>query len=160
MSSRYTKTVETFQPLLNALSFDKTKRREQIMHYNQSMIAGNLGRDVEVRHTTGGKAVADLSVAISRGKDKDPIWTKITVWEKTAEYMADAKKGDNVIAIGVRYDVDEYEKDGEKKKTHYFVADSWSRVTFIPKRSYVEKFDSAGAELDEMPNDGSDDLPF
>lgn len=82
---------------------------------NVITITGNIGRDIEIRHTTGGKAVGSFSVADSQGKDKAPIWWNCDLWEtsggrleKTAPYLT---KGQQVTIVG---QVNEREHEGKK----------------------------------------------
>ena len=49
--------------------------------YNRVILAGNLGRDPELRYTPSGQAVANLSVATNeRWRDKDGNNQERTVW--------------------------------------------------------------------------------
>jgi len=71
--------------------------------YQQTQIIGHLGKDVTMRYTADGKAVADFTVAINSGfgDTKSTAWFKVTAWEKTAEncnqYLA---KGSKVFISG------------------------------------------------------------
>ena len=60
---------------------------------NKVIIVGNLGQDPEVRYTTSGSAVTNISVATSETwKDKTPMkmspkrngieWFSLVVWQK------------------------------------------------------------------------------
>lgn len=83
---------------------------------NNISIAGNLGRDAEVRHMQNGDAVCSFTVADSQGKDKETIWWRCSMFGKRAESLAPyLKKGAQVTVAG---NVIEraYEKDGEQKK--------------------------------------------
>ncbi len=76
--------------------------------FNKVIVAGNLSRDVELRHLNNGTAVADVSLAInSQWKDKDGqkhedvTFIDCTVWGKTAELAAEyLKKGSAVLFEG------------------------------------------------------------
>ena len=49
------------------------------MTLNKMMIIGNLGADPELRYTPGGKAVAELRVAVNdRSKGADGDWVSST----------------------------------------------------------------------------------
>lgn len=52
-----------------------------------------LGRDAELRYSTSGKAVANLSLAVSYGQkgqdgNRPTQWIEASIWEKQAEVMA------------------------------------------------------------------------
>jgi single-strand DNA-binding protein len=60
----------------------------------QVTILGNTGRDVELRYTPQGTAVANFSVASNtvrntpEGNKKMTVWYRITAWGKQAETLA------------------------------------------------------------------------
>ena len=83
---------------------------------NVITIAGQLGRDIELRYTPAGKAVGNFSVADSQGRDKPTIWWNCQIWDKRAEALAPyLLKGQSVTVTGTVTER-EYEKDGQKRK--------------------------------------------
>ena len=60
---------------------------------NKIMIIGNLGKDPEMKFTSGGKAVTSFSVAVGRtshnadtGQSEEQTeWFRVITWEKLAE---------------------------------------------------------------------------
>lgn len=65
------------------------------------VIGGRVGGDPQVNETKGGDAVASFSVADSRGKDKDPIWFRVSVWGQSVEFVEKyVRKGRSVMVIG------------------------------------------------------------
>jgi single-strand DNA-binding protein len=72
------------------------------------ILAGNLGRDPEMRYLPSGQAVTSLSVATNRqytGSDgqlvKETIWFRVSVWGKQAEVCNQyLKKGRQVLVEG------------------------------------------------------------
>lgn len=79
---------------------------------NVITIAGRLGKDAEIRTTSGGKSVASFSVADDQGRDKGAIWWNCQLWgergEKLAQYL---RKGSQVTVSGT---VSEREYEGKK----------------------------------------------
>lgn len=66
-------------------------------------IAGNIGRDAEVRRTQSGDAVTSWSVAVEdrTQKEKSTIWFKCTLWGKRGETLAQyLTKGGRVAVSG------------------------------------------------------------
>ena len=55
--------------------------------WHKIVAVGRLGKDVELRYSTDGKAVASFSVAVDDGfgENKKTIWLRVSVWEKQAE---------------------------------------------------------------------------
>jgi len=72
------------------------------------ILAGNLGRDPEMRYTPTGQAVTSFSVATNRrytnnnGESvKETIWFRISAWGKMAETCNQyLKKGSKVLVEG------------------------------------------------------------
>ena len=76
--------------------------------FHTVIIAGNVGRDAEMRYTPSGQAVASFSVATNRqytassGEQvKETIWFRISAWGKQAEICNQyVKKGMKVLVEG------------------------------------------------------------
>jgi single-strand DNA-binding protein len=76
--------------------------------YHTIIIAGNLGRDPEMRYTPAGQAVTSFSVATNRqytnnsGETiKETVWFRVSAWGKTAEICNQyLKKGSKVLVEG------------------------------------------------------------
>ena len=76
--------------------------------FHTIIIAGNVGRDPEMRYTPGGTPVTSFSVATSRNwtnaqgeATKETIWFRISCWNKLAETANSyVKKGSKVLVEG------------------------------------------------------------
>lgn len=85
---------------------------------NKAMIIGNLGQDPEVRSTSSGTRVANLSVATNRsytrrdGTEVDEVeWHNVTLWDRLAEVAEEyLSRGDRVYVEG-RLDTHKWEGD-------------------------------------------------
>jgi single-strand DNA-binding protein len=76
---------------------------------NRVILVGNLGKDPEVRYTSGGQAVANLRIATSRSwtdkqsgqRKEETEWHDVEVWGKQAEQCAEyLSKGRQVYVEG------------------------------------------------------------
>ena len=68
---------------------------------NNLTVAGQLGRDAEIRFLPNGDPVANFSIADSQGKDKDAIWWNCQLFGKRAESLAQyLTKGQSVTITG------------------------------------------------------------
>jgi single-strand DNA-binding protein len=68
---------------------------------NNITVAGQLGRDAEVRYLPNGDPVANFTIADSQGKDKDAIWWNCQLFGKRAESLAQyLTKGQAVTITG------------------------------------------------------------
>lgn len=80
-------------------------------------IAGNVGKDAQLRHTQGGEPVLGFSLAIDQGKDKDgnkrdSVWVSCSIWGKRAESLQTyITKGTKLVLSG-RPGVNVYEGKG------------------------------------------------
>lgn len=82
---------------------------------NSITVAGQLGRDAEVRYLPNGDAVANFSVADSQGKDKPTIWWNCQLFGKRAESLSQyLMKGQSVTVSG-NITQRTYQKDGVDK---------------------------------------------
>lgn len=116
---------------------------------NQVYLVGNAGADAEVK-SVNGKTLTKLRLATterykSGGEDKkETTWHAITCWGDTGEAASQIKKGDRVIVTG-KISVREYEKDGEKRKSHEIVAFNVAKL--VDTRAGVDK----AAAFDDIP---------
>ncbi|MDP6792719.1 MAG: single-stranded DNA-binding protein [Anaerolineales bacterium] len=139
--------------------------------YNRVILAGNLGRDPEMRYTPSGQAVANLSVATNeKWTDKDgnnqerTVWWRVAVWGKQAEtcnqYLS---KGRQVLVEG-RMNSD----DSGNPRTFQRKDGSWGAsfevtaqvVRFLGGRGVGGSQDGSAADYDAPPIASEDDIPF
>ena len=92
---------------------------------NNITIAGQLGRDAEVRQMPNGDPVANFSVADSQGREKPTIWWNCQLFGKRAESLAQyLTKGTSVTVSGNVTQRSYTDKNGvEKVSTEIRVAD-------------------------------------
>ena len=68
---------------------------------NSISLVGRAGRDPECRFFESGAAVANLTLAVNRGKDRDPDWFNLEIWGKQAQVAADhVRKGSLIGVVG------------------------------------------------------------
>lgn len=91
---------------------------------NLHIILGNVGKDPEVRYTTSGQAVCELSIATTeKWKDKNTgetkeqtTWHKVTFWGRQAEICGEyVKKGSQIYVEGQPYTEEWTDKEGIKR---------------------------------------------
>jgi single-strand DNA-binding protein len=76
--------------------------------YQKLLIAGNLGKDPEMRYTANGTPVTSFSIASNRRYTnsagelvEETIWFRISTWNRLAEICAEyLKKGAKVLVEG------------------------------------------------------------
>jgi single-strand DNA-binding protein len=98
---------------------------------NKAILVGNLGRDAEMRFTTGGTAVASVSIATTDHftdrdgqKREDTQWHRIVIWGKTAESIQPyLTKGKQIYVEGKIQTREWTDKEGKQVKTPEIRAD-------------------------------------
>ncbi len=99
---------------------------------NKAMILGRLGRDPEVRYTSGGAPVANISIATnSRSRDKSGEWQDVTEWHRIVLFNKNAeiaekylKKGGAVYIEGrIQTRSWEDQQSGQKRYSTEIIAD-------------------------------------
>lgn len=85
---------------------------------NSICIAGNIGKDAELRSLSDGTPVAQFSVADSQGRDKPTIWWRCALFGKRAESLAPyLVKGGQVTVTGTVTEREYTDKDGSPRKS-------------------------------------------
>ncbi len=84
---------------------------------NVITVAGQLGKDAELRYLPNGDAVCNFSVADSQGREKPTIWWRASLFGKRAESLSQyLKKGTSVTVSGTITEREYTDKDGTQKK--------------------------------------------
>ena len=117
---------------------------------NRVELLGRVGKDPEMRYTSGGTAVTNLSLATDRQRkdgESTTDWHRVVCWAKLAEtinqYVA---KGDRLYVTG-RLVYDSYE--GEDGQRRYYTEVHARDVVFLDSRNGqrdAEVDDAAGAQ--------------
>jgi single-strand DNA-binding protein len=98
---------------------------------NKVILVGNLGRDAEMRFTSGGTPVATVSMATTEkfndregNKKEDTQWHRIVIWGKTAESLHEyLTKGKQIYVEGRLQTREWTDKEGKPVKTTEVRAD-------------------------------------
>lgn len=127
---------------------------------NVCTFIGRLGRDPEMRFTTGGKAVVSFSLAVNRdGKKDESDWIDFVAWEKTAEVIANhCHKGD-LLGVTGSLQQRSWEKDGQKRTAHEVKV---NRIDFCGGKKNAGSAPAPAPDADGfVPITGDDEtLPF
>ena len=97
---------------------------------NRVVIVGRLTRDPEMRTTSTGKAVVEISVAVTKkfkpqDGSPDADFFNVSAWDKTAEYISQYLTKGRLIAVDGRLQSRKYTaKDGTEREVVEIVADS------------------------------------
>lgn len=101
--------------------------------FNKVILMGNLTRDPEVRYTTGGSAVCDITLAInhnytdkrSNERREEVSFIDITLWGRTAEIAGEYLAKGRPVLIEGRLQQDKWDdkETGQKRSKLKVVAD-------------------------------------
>jgi len=130
---------------------------------NKAILIGRLTKDVDLRFTASGKAVATFSLAVNRpfSKEKEADFFNIVVWGKSAENCANYLTKGRLVGIEGRLQSRSYLKDDEKRYVTEIVAD---QVEFLEWENKTKKNTNAQnseiniSEFEAMDDD--EDIPF
>jgi len=98
---------------------------------NLHQVIGRLGKDVDVRYTSAGKAVASFSVATSKSwknkesgqKEEKTSWHNITAFGKLGEICGEYLRKGSQVYIAGESETDEYtDKEGVKRYSTKIIA--------------------------------------
>ena len=125
---------------------------------NKVFISGNLTKDVEIRYTNNGKAMAKSGIAVTsafknsdgeRGTD----FFNLIAWGKTAEFFGKyLHKGSKILVEGRLKNNHYTDKNGNKQYTEDIWVDTVEFAGGKPANKFDDNFDG-----DNVPDD---DVPF
>lgn len=126
---------------------------------NSITIAGQLGKDAEMRYLPDGTPVASFSIADSQGKDKPTIWWSAQLFGKRAEALSQyLTKGQAVTVVGNVSQREYTDKDGNKRTSMDV------RVNDVAlqggKREQQAEPQRKAQERNYAPPEDSSDIPF
>ena len=140
--------------------------------YHTLILAGNIGRDPEMRYTPSGQAVTNFSVAVndsytnSQGERVErTIWIRVSTWGKLAETCNQyLKKGRKVLVEG-RLTPDAStggpriwtRQDGTQSASYEITANT---VRFLSSKGEGEGGSASSEASFGQPPEGDMDVPF
>ena len=121
---------------------------------NKTMLIGNITRDVELKYTASGAAVANFGLAVNRiytnadgEKVEDTCFLDIVAWNRLAEVAGEYLSKGRPVFIEGRLQMDTWEQeDGQKRSKLKVIAQN---IQFLGGKAD----DSEGKNPD-------DDIPF
>lgn len=132
---------------------------------NSITVAGQLGRDSEIRSTPSGEQVLSFSVADSQGREKPTIWWNCQLWGKRASSLQQYLVKGQTVTVSGNVTMREYtSKDGTPKQAMEIrvqdVALQGGRPAMpahpASEKARTEPPRTSGSGFDDM----EDDIPF
>ena len=137
---------------------------------NRVTLVGNLARDVELRYTQSGTAVAQTTIVTNESRKKGDGWEdiptfhRLVIWGKTAEWVSKMGVKGMKFYVDGRITNSSYEKDGV---THY--KSEITVLNAIPMSGAKKTAPASGGEAttEELANTSTqmdevnvEDIPF
>ena len=93
---------------------------------NHITIMGRLTKDVELRRTNTGTAVASFTLAVDRDfGEKETDFIEVVAWKNTAEFVSKYFGKGRMAVVSGRLQIRKWQdKDGKKRSTAEVVADN------------------------------------
>ena len=128
---------------------------------NNITVAGNLGKDAELRRLPDGTGILNFAIADSQGKDKNAIWWECSIFGKRAESLSQyLVKGQTVTVSGSVSEREYVDKDGANRTARSVrVAD----LALQGGRQTEQRSAPSAPPQKQAPSDMSDldsDIPF
>jgi single-strand DNA-binding protein len=134
--------------------------------FNKVYLMGRLVKDVDLKYTPGGTAVAEFRMAVNRNyttsggeKREETLFIEVTVWGRRGEVVAQyCSKGSSLFIEG-RLKQDNWEtKDGQKRSKITVVCDDFQFIGSKPTGGGGGAQQNRKTEPEDHISD--DDVPF
>lgn len=136
------------------------------MQLNKVFLAGNLTREIDLRYTPAGLAVASFGLAVNRkwkdksGEQKDDVcFVDINAFGRIAEVMGEYLKKGSPVFIEGRLQFSQWEKDGQKRSALRVVADSFQFLSSGSKGTRTGAAATVGAEAGGVDDINDGEIP-
>jgi single-strand DNA-binding protein len=131
---------------------------------NKVILIGHVGRDPEVRYTSGGSPVANFSLATGESfkgrngeQQQHTEWHNIVAWNKLAEICGEyLTKGKQVYIEGTIRSRQWEDKSGNKRTTYEIIANT---MKMLGSRSDAERAAAGAARPAASQGQASDERP-
>lgn len=135
--------------------------------FNRVVLLGNLTRDIELRHTTGGTAVCDIGLAVNdkvkRGGDwvDEATFVDCTAFGRTAEVASEyLSKGSPVLLEG-RLKYESWEgNDGQRRSKLKVIVERLQLLGSKPKDGAANRKEAPSEPEVDPHSQFDDDCPF
>ncbi len=134
---------------------------------NRVFLVGRLVRDAELKYTTSNRPVCQFDLAINKAKREGDGWTeetmfinRISYWGERAEKIAEYLQKGKLILLEGRLRMDEWEKDGQKRRELKVVATQVQFLSSPRTESGAGAFKEQTFKKPASDLVSEDDLPF
>ena len=113
--------------------------------FNKIILVGNLTRDIELKYSQGGSAIANTAIATSRKftvngeRKEETCFTDVTFFGRSGEVANQyLRKGSKILVEG-RLKFDQWvDKDGQKRSKHSVIVETMQMLDSRDSSGYSE----------------------
>ncbi|HUT05007.1 MAG TPA: single-stranded DNA-binding protein [bacterium] len=134
---------------------------------NRVFLVGRLVRDAELKYTTSNLPVCQFDLAVNRAKREGDGWkeetmfiNRISHWGEQAERKAEYLQKGRLVFVEGRLRMDEWEKDGQKRRELKVVATHVQLLSSPKAESGAGAFKEQTFTKPASDLVSEDDLPF
>lgn len=91
---------------------------------NNVVLIGRLVADPDSKTLASGNAVANMRIAVDRGKNEESDFIDLSAFGKTAEFASTYLSKGRLIAVQGKLRIRQYEHNGEKRKAAEVIVDN------------------------------------
>jgi single-strand DNA-binding protein len=127
--------------------------------FNKVILTGRLTRDVEVRYTGKGTAVADATLASNHkfGETDEVNFIDLVFWGPKAEFAGEHLAKGKAILVEGRLQQQRWESDGQKRSKIVLVVED---VTFLPGNKGEDAPTPKAERKSSKTSKTDEDIPF
>ncbi|MBB3227044.1 single-strand DNA-binding protein [Luteibacter sp. Sphag1AF] len=134
------------------------------MSINVFTFSGRIGRDAEVRRTSGGKVVTGFPVAVDvgYGDNKSTLWVDCSMWGERGERLAEYLPKGSLVTVTGEADMQTYQSSGQDKAKLTCRVNDVQLPPLNKDRQEKPRQDRQESRSTTPVNDGfdEDDIPF
>jgi len=132
-------------------------------NYNRLVLVGNLTREVQLRYTPEGTAVANTAIAVNRRhkSGEEVLFLDVTAWGRLAETVSEYLGKGSLVLVEGRLCLDRWEdREGRPRQRHFITADTVQFLDPPGERPGRRERDPADVDPPGPPPDWTgDDVP-
>jgi len=128
------------------------------MSYNKIILVGNLTRDIELRYSTSGAAIANTAIATtkkftSNGEKKEEVcFVDITFFGRSGEIANQYLRKGSKILIDGRLKLDQWtNNNGQKRSKHSVIVETMQMLDSKSDNQSSNNFQNGNSSNDQQP---------
>ena len=131
---------------------------------NKVILMGRLTADPELRQTSTGKSVCDITIAVDRrftpqGQERQADFIPVTLWQQTAEFVCKYFQKGKMIAVEGSMQISSYNDTRHPEVKHYVTKVIADNVYFTGDKGQSQGSDFGGGNTYNKPAPSQNQAP-